>query len=54
MNRLLLAIAPGLGLALLMGVEPHTVLRYLGAVLSFGYARDMAICQGCKLDLLEL
>ena len=52
MSRLMLLIAPGMGLALVLGIEPESVLRYTGAVMFFGSARDIAACPRYSLELL--
>ncbi len=47
MKPLLLLIGPGVGLALVLGVEPLAVLRYAGAAASFELARGLAACPRC-------
>ncbi len=51
MKLLLVLIGPGIGLGLALGADPEAVLRYAGALLSFGMAHDMAICQTCAFKL---
>ncbi len=52
MKLLLILLGPATGLALALGAEPDTVLRYAGAVLSFGVARDVATCPTCSFNLM--
>ncbi len=51
MKPLLILMGPAIGLCLVLGQEPETVLRYAGAVLSFAVARDAATCPTCVLKL---
>ncbi len=53
MKSLLILMGPAIGLGLALGAEPETVLRYAGAVLSFGMARDVATCPTCVFTLMD-